>query len=135
MELKDPLWQEICIEARQAVAQEPVMADFFDGAILSHASLEKALCFNLSQQMGSSVVSAQVVSDVIAEAMQKDPLIGERTRRDINACFDRDPACETHFMPILYFKGFQALQLQRVAHWLWSAGAQYSGTVFSKSDI
>lgn len=121
-ELKDPLWEEICTEAHRAVAQEPVMADFFSAAILDHASLEQALCFNLSQQMGSAVVSAQMVSDVIAEAMQQDPSIGERTRRDINACFDRDPACETHFMPILYFKGFQALQLQRVAHWLWSQG-------------
>lgn len=121
-DLKDPLWEEICTEAHQAVAQESLMADFFSAAILNHASLEDALCFNLSQQIGSAAVSAQVVSEVIAEAMQQDPLIGERTRRDINACFDRDPACETHFMPILYFKGFQALQLQRVAHWLWSQG-------------
>ncbi|MGB0449417.1 MAG: serine O-acetyltransferase, partial [Porticoccaceae bacterium] len=99
MELKDPLWDKICNQARRAVTQEPLMADFFDTAILSHASLDQALCFNLSQQMGSPVVSAQVVSDVIAEALQQDASIGERIRRDINACFDRDPACETHFMP------------------------------------
>ncbi len=120
MELKDPLWDKICNQARQAVLKEPVMADFFDTAILSHTSLEQALCFNLSQQMGSVVVAAEVVSDVIAEALQHDATIGEYIRRDINACYDRDPACETHFMPILYFKGFQALQLQRVAHWLWT---------------
>lgn len=122
MELKDPLWDEICSQARRAVTQEPVMVDFFNTAILNHASLEQALCFNLSQQMGSAVVSAEVVSDVIAEALQQDASIGQRIRQDINACYDRDPACETHFMPILYFKGFQALQLQRVAHWLWSRG-------------
>ena len=116
---KDPLWEQICTETDQAVAQEPVMADFFAAAILNHSNLEEALCFNLSQQMGSSVVSAQIISDVIADALRQDASIGECTRRDINACFDRDPACETHFMPILYFKGFQALQLQRVAHWLW----------------
>lgn len=122
MELKDPLWDEICSQARRAVIQEPVMVDFFNTAILNHASLEQAPCFNLSQQMGSAVVSAEVVSDVIAEALQQDALIGQRIRQDINAYYDRDPACETHFMPILYFKGFQALQLQRVAHWLWSRG-------------
>ena len=122
MDLKDPLWQEICTEAREAVSREPVMADFFDTAILNHDSLSDALCFNLSQQMGSSVVPAQMVSEVIAEALQQDPEILERIRRDIHACFDRDPACQAHFMPILYFKGFQALQLQRISHWLWTQG-------------
>ena len=28
-------------------------------------------------------------------------------------------------MPILYFKGFQALQLYRVAHWLWLQGRNH----------
>ena len=118
-ELKDPLWDEICTEAHQAMAQEPVMAEFFNAAILDHASLEQALCFNLSQQLHSSVMSAAAISEVLAEAMDSDHAICDAARTDIRACFDRDPACDNHFMPILYFKGFQALQLYRVAHWLW----------------
>ena len=71
MELKDPLWEKICEEAYRAVAQEPVMADFFAAAILDHASLEQALCFNLSQQMGSAVVSAQVVTRMMVTRNRK----------------------------------------------------------------
>ena len=35
------------------------------------------------------------------------------------AIFSRDPACEDLTTPFLFYKGFHALQAQRVAHWLW----------------
>ena len=38
---------------------------------------------------------------------------------DIQAVRDRDPACFSFVMAALYFKGFQALQCHRVAHWMW----------------
>ena len=33
--------------------------------------------------------------------------------------FDRDPACHRYLQPLLFFKGFQALQCYRIGHWLW----------------
>ena len=95
------------------------MSGFFDRAILQHQSFQQALCYNLSQQLHRTVVAAEIVAEVIDQAMQSDASICDAARSDINACYDRDPACDTRFMPILYFKGFQALQLYRVAHWLW----------------
>jgi serine O-acetyltransferase len=38
------------------------------------------------------------------------------------ATFERDPACHRLIQPILYFKGYQAMQSYRVAHWLWTQG-------------
>ena len=38
--------------------------------------------------------------------------------------FERDPACKGYVQPFLYFKGFQALQTYRVAHWLWRSGRE-----------
>lgn len=35
---------------------------------------------------------------------------------------ERDPACESYHDCLLYFKGFQALQTHRVAHWLYKSG-------------
>jgi serine O-acetyltransferase len=40
------------------------------------------------------------------------------------AIFDRDPACHRLLQPVLYFKGYQAVQAYRVSHWLWSEGQQ-----------
>ncbi|MEL7173999.1 MAG: serine O-acetyltransferase, partial [Pseudomonadota bacterium] len=46
--------------------------------------------------------------------------IGEAARADIMAVYERDPACERVLQPLLYFKGFLAIQCQRVAHHLWN---------------
>ncbi|WP_368735482.1 serine O-acetyltransferase, partial [Serratia marcescens] len=43
-------------------------------------------------------------------------------RVDIQAVYDRDPACTRFIEPILYFKGFQAIQTHRLANWLWNEG-------------
>lgn len=40
----------------------------------------------------------------------------------MQSVIDRDPACEKYTQCILYFKGFQAVQSQRIAHWLWKKG-------------
>jgi serine O-acetyltransferase len=41
---------------------------------------------------------------------------------DLTAVRDRDPACPDLLTPLLWFKGFQAVQIHRVAHWLWAHG-------------
>jgi serine O-acetyltransferase len=38
--------------------------------------------------------------------------------------FERDPACKGYVQPFLFFKGFQSLQTQRIAHWLWGQGRE-----------
>ncbi|CAN0585775.1 unnamed protein product, partial [Ectocarpus sp. 12 AP-2014] len=38
------------------------------------------------------------------------------------AIYERDPACHRLLQPVLYFKGFQAVQAYRVAHWLYQQG-------------
>ena len=45
-------------------------------------------------------------------------------RADLQAVEDRDSACHELYIPFLYFKGFHALQTQRVAHWLWKQGRE-----------
>lgn len=37
---------------------------------------------------------------------------------------DRDPACQRYIQPVLYFKGYQALQAHRLAHHFWERGRQ-----------
>jgi len=43
-------------------------------------------------------------------------------RADIVAVYDRDPACHRFLQPILFFKGFQAVQGYRISNWLWREG-------------
>lgn len=115
----DTLWQNICNEVTEFAGQEPVLASFFYAAVLSHKSLEEALSYNLAQQLGNSVLSDLSIHQVLLEGMNDDATIRERMRRDLCAYVERDPACDRYCLPLLYFKGFHALQVHRVANWLW----------------
>jgi serine O-acetyltransferase len=48
-------------------------------------------------------------------------------RADIVAVYERDPACTSRLDPFLWFKGYHALQTQRVGHWLWKRGRKGMG--------
>ena len=48
----------------------------------------------------------------------------EAARADITAIHERDPACHRFMQPLLFFKGFQAVQAHRLGHWLWQEGRQ-----------
>src|SRR5262249_37654438 len=58
------------------------------------------------------------------DAALATPEIGRAIRNDLKAVRDRDPASRGFLIPFLFFKGFQALQAYRVAHWLWGEGQQ-----------
>lgn len=118
----DPIWQQIREEAERDAAGEPMLASFLHDAILKHDTLDDALSFLLANKLDSPIIPAISVREVIDEALQADPGIGEAARADIAAVRDRDPACPGLSVPLLYFKGFHALQTQRVAHWLWGQG-------------
>ena len=49
---------------------------------------------------------------------------------DMEAAKERDPACDKYTQCILYFKGFQAIQCQRIAHWLWQKGRKVPSIPF-----
>ena len=60
------------------------------------------------------------------EAYRDDPGIMDAAVADALAVKERDPACEQYSQCILYFKGYQALQAYRLAHWLWQNGRHVS---------
>lgn len=120
----DSLWHDIRQEILVASAQEPALASYFHAAVLSHDSLESALTYALSSLLGNHVVSALTLHQVFEQGFRSDSRIGQNMRRDLVAHYDRDPACDHYYTPLLYFKGFHALQAHRVANWLWRNGRQ-----------
>ena len=120
----DIVWQHIRREIQSAAASEPALASFFHATILNHDSLESALSYHLANKLASQQISALQVREIIDEALHADAQIGEAIREDIRAVYDRDSACNEYNLPLLYFKGFQALQSYRVSHWLWRQGRE-----------
>ena len=115
----DPLWNTICSEVRELICTEPMLEDFLQATVLSHSSLESALSAHLGNQIDCATVPARVLCHVISEAFSTRDDIRQAMRDDLQAVVERDSACESFHLPLLYFKGFQALQLHRVANWLW----------------
>jgi serine O-acetyltransferase len=62
--------------------------------------------------------------EIADEAYANDPELGQAARADIMAVYDRDPACHRFLQPILFFKGYHAVQAYRIGHWLWTHGRQ-----------
>lgn len=115
----DPVWTRLRDEASEITSREPLLAGLIYSGILHHESLEKALAFRFSIKMASLELSEQLLREIADEALNDDPGIGRSARADIIAVFDRDPACQTFYQPLLFFKGFQALQCYRIGRWLW----------------
>src|SRR5262249_23986768 len=77
-----------------------------------------------ASKLGTEYVYPMILQALIDQACEATPAIGRAIRADLDAVRDRDPASRGFLAPFLYFKGFQALQAHRVAHWLWNQGRQ-----------
>ncbi len=118
----DPVWERICEEAQTAIRAEPLMGGLIHSGILHHASFERALAYRISLKLASGEMSEQILREIADAAFAADPDLGAAARADLAAVFDRDPACHRLMQPLLYFKGYQAIQSYRLGHWLWQQG-------------
>ncbi|TMV06411.1 serine O-acetyltransferase [Ruegeria sediminis] len=118
----DPVWDRITTEAQSAVDKEPLMGGLVHACILHHKSLDKALSYRIAAKLCSNEMSMMVLREIVDEGYADDPGLLEAARADLMAVYERDPACHRLLQPILYFKGYQAMQAYRVAHWLWKRG-------------
>ena len=118
----DPVWARIRKEAEQIARQEPELASFIYASILHHDTLEAAVVHRVAELLDHPNVSGELIRQAYADALDDSPTIGEAFRADIVATFDRDPATNRFIEPLLYFKGFHAVQTHRLAHWLWGKG-------------
>jgi serine O-acetyltransferase len=74
----------------------------------------------IARRLDHADVSGELIRQAYADALEDDKAIGQAFRADIVATIDRDPAAHRYFEPVLYFKGFHAIQTHRLAHWLWT---------------
>lgn len=113
------LWQAMRQEVKLRADFEPIMSTFFHATVLNHDTFEGALSFLLAGKLDSPVVSSMAIREIIEEAYREDPSIIRAAEIDIKAIRHRDPACNSYSTPLLFYKGFHALQSYRIAHWLW----------------
>lgn len=118
----DPVWSRVCDEAMEAIRSEPLLGGLIHSGLLHHATMERALAYRFSLKLASGEMSEQILREIADQAFEQDPELGAAARADLMAVYERDPACHRFLQPILFFKGYQAVQAYRVGHWLWQAG-------------
>ncbi len=118
----DPIWSSVRDEAQEAAARDPLLAAFLYATILNHDTLEDAVIHRISERLDHHDLGSDIIRHTFNAMLRDWPEWSAIVRTDIQAYYDRDPACDRFLMPVLYFKGFHAIQTHRLANWLLSQG-------------
>ena len=115
-------WQQLKDEAEQLIDNEPLLSSYVHTCILGHHNFETALSFILSNKLADDVMSALSLREMFEQNCLMHPEDVDSAMCDIQASFKRDPAVHSYLTVLLNFKGFQAIQVHRLAHQLWNSG-------------
>src|SRR5256714_3404907 len=118
----DLIWDRVRSEAEDIVRREPELASFIYSTVLHHERLEDSVVHRIAERLDHSALSGDLIRQTYDEALRDEPDLGNAFRADMVAVYDRDPATSRFIDPLLYFKGFHALQTHRLAHWLYQKG-------------
>ena len=126
----DGLWNTLVGEARRVAAADPVLCTLIELAVLRHGRFAATLGCLLARKLGDPTLPGDTVANLVDEAVTSDPAVLDAAASDLIAVYERDPACPDHLTPLLFFKGYQALQAHRVAHVLWRDGRRHLASWF-----
>ena len=118
------VWDQLNEEARKIGLEEALLSDYVTKCILEHNSFESALSFILANKLSDNVMSQTTLKTLFSEIFDSAPLIIQSSIADIQAVFDRDPAICTFLSVILHLKGYQSIQVHRLANFLWKNNRQ-----------
>jgi serine O-acetyltransferase len=122
LETVDPIWTTLRNEAEQLVEREPALAGIAYSYVLNHERLEDAVAHRIADRLDGPTLDGAVIARAFEELAEAERDYAVALRADLVAVYDRDPACTRFIEPVLYFKGFHAIQSHRLAHWLYESG-------------
>ena len=118
----DPVWDAILRDARQMQIDEPLMHSLLQENVIGRPSFEASVAARLAAKLNVHEIKEASLREMFNDIIREAPEISERARADVAAVYERDPACTSYLQPLLFFKGFMALQASRLAHALWTRG-------------
>lgn len=116
--LVNPVWQTIRAEAEAVIIDQREMSSVIYSSILNHENLESVLSYRLAQKLSTSDMSEAVLNEIVLNSYISEKNLVEFAYFDIVAVKERDPACHRFLQPLLYYKGFLALQAYRIGNYL-----------------
>jgi serine O-acetyltransferase len=117
-------WDLLREKAMKVAQQEPGLQNLLKSLVLNHPDFDHALAALLANQC--LFVHEEIhLHRTISEVLEKDKSIAEYAVCDLVAIVEKDPASSDFLEPFLFYKGYHALELYRIAHKLWIDGQPY----------
>ncbi len=113
------IWRHLRAESEEVARKEPLLASYVHACVLNHVDLPSSLSFILANKLSDDVMPADTVRELFDGAHANSAEIVACAAQDILAVLERDPAVAAYLPVILYLKGFHAIQVHRLAHFLW----------------
>jgi len=103
-------------------SEEPLLSSFLYASVLGHDTFEKALAFVLANRLANTTLLPTQLFEIFVDVLSTDDDMRCGALADVEAIRERDPACLSMVQALLYYKGYHAIQAQRIAHSLWGRG-------------
>lgn len=116
------LWTRLYQQAHDQAARTPRLAAYLERRVLRHDSFAAALAERLAQGLAQPAAGVEL-QDWLVELLDAD-VLGAATA-DLERLARINPACPDELCGFLEFRGFLAVQVQRLAHRLWLAGEHH----------
>ncbi|MEY3584125.1 MAG: hypothetical protein RI978_1805 [Verrucomicrobiota bacterium] len=122
------LWADIHARAQVVAQAEPALVPMLKRYVLDRATFAEGIVRRLSERIAPTGNDVDSLVAAMQQAIAADPEILAQMRADIRATLERDPATEHALIPFLWYKGFHAISLHRLAHSLWKSGRRELAT-------
>lgn len=113
------VWQQLLVESKALVEKEPLLASYVYSCILNHDNLAASLSFVLANKLSDKVMSSTAIRELFEHAYEANPSCIGSASQDIMAVYERDPAIDSLLTVVLNLKGFQSIQVHRMANHYW----------------
>ena len=115
------LWNKIVEEINLDKSDSEMARDFLQEIILNKSSFQEALAARVASKICNQDFNEKQLELIFNNQMSKFPAIYYSAAKDLLAFYGRDPACNYFYQPLLYYKGFIALQTYRISRVLFKS--------------
>lgn len=116
------VWQEIRERAEAVGRHEPFLQLRLRSLVLEQPTPVAIVAAVLARRLACEDMPEPAMRTLMESVLDGAPALMTQLENDLLAVKERDPACPDILHVLLNLKGFQSLQVYRVAHALWSAG-------------
>lgn len=113
------IWYLIQKEIIMLIQKESILSNFYYIKLLKYKKFFQALSYILAKKISNYIIPEINFYKLINKIYLENPSIIISAIYDIKAIRQRDPAITGYSTPLLYLKGFHALQGYRISHCLW----------------